>query len=131
MNSNGRNERPQNSLLVEAGLVLQIIAEKLEPVLLAAQERVQQAAAPSGHAAEQTHQAGCTSCPVCALLTYAKSDNGELHQHLTQGALLIVNSLLSILTPAGGAEEAGSDRAQPESTPSASPATAVQRVDIQ
>jgi hypothetical protein len=81
------------TLGAEARALLDVLSEKLE-----------QAAQPTGETHDPTR---CTSCPICAAMTYLK-EHRELSTQLAQGALLVVSALRQYLDhPTGGGAPTG------------------------
>ncbi len=81
------------SLATEAALLLDVVAEKLEPIVAAGRE---QPAEPDPPQPADEHRP-CTSCPICVLITVVKSDNGDINRKLAEGALLMVNALRGMI----------------------------------
>lgn len=111
------------SLVTEAALLLDVVAEKLEPIVAAGREQPSEPDPQQPAPAPADEQRPCTSCPICVLITVVKSDNGDINRKLAEGALLMVNALRGMLP----------DSADPtaDSATRSPPANPVLHIDIE
>lgn len=119
------------TLLAEARLLLEAVAARLEPLTAPADQPEDATATPVADPActECGHDpaVGCTSCPICKLLSVVRGERPELTGRLAEGALQVIGGLRTLLDRTGPDQPAADPGAPNESTAKPS---AVQHIDV-